>query len=68
MVMFWVRAMSMASSVSSRVVRVPISSYIFVRSCVVGFVSSFFRSLIRFACFHMAFKPSANAMSTVCRV
>lgn len=65
MVMFWVRAMFVASSASSRVVRMFSLSYIVMRSCVVDLASSGLSSLCTFVCFHMAFRLSAGAMSTV---
>ncbi len=37
----------------------------FLRYSVADFVSSEFRSDSKVACFHMTFKHSANAMSTV---
>lgn len=66
--MFWVKAISVVSSAISRVVRMSILSYILVKSCIACFVSSGFRSLCIFACFHNALRLSASAISTVCRV
>ena len=63
--MFWVRAMFVVSSVISRVERMSILSYISVKSCIACFVSSSFRSLCIFVCFHSALRLSARAMSTV---
>ena len=65
--MFWVRAISKASSDSSRVVRMFNLSYTFIRSWIVEFASSVVRSLCILTCFHMAFRVSARAMSTLCR-
>jgi hypothetical protein len=53
------------SSVISRVERMSILSYISVKSCIACFVSSGFRSLCIFVCFHSALRLSARAMSTV---
>ena len=63
--MFWVRAMFVVSSVIPRVERMSILSYISVKSCIACFVSSGFRSLCIFVCFHSALRLSARAMSTV---
>lgn len=65
MVMFWVKAISVVFWVSSRVEMMCNASYIFVRSFMAVFASSCVRSLCMFACFHIAFRLSANAISTV---
>ena len=64
-VMFWVKAICVVSCVISRVVTMFSPSYILMRSSIVDVASSGFRSLIRFACFHITLKLSAKAMSTV---
>ena len=63
--MFWVKAICAVSCVISRVVTMFSPSYILVRSSIAGVASSGFRSLSRFACFHIAFKVSGKARSTV---
>ena len=68
MVMFWVKAISMVFWVSSRVVMMCSASYIFVRSFMAAFASSRVRSLCMFVCFHIAFRLSAKAISTVQRM
>ncbi len=60
-----VRAMPIACSANSLVEVIFNLSYMFRRYSIADVVSSGVRSENRFVCFHMMFRHSANARSTV---
>lgn len=66
--MFLVSIVFVVSCASSCVFTMSSLLCVLTRSCAACFASSCSRSLCMFACFHIAFRLSARAMSTVCRL